>query len=105
MDTAVKTKKAATTPPVTFVKKVGIIGAGQMGSGIAHVIALAGYNVVVNDLKKEALEKALGVIEKNLTRQVTRGLVTEADMKASLKRIGFATNFADLADADLVIEA
>ena len=62
MDTAVKTKKATAAPPVTFVKKVGIIGAGQMGNGIAHVVALAGYEVVLNDLKKDALVKALGTI-------------------------------------------
>ena len=105
MDTAVKVKKTSAAPPVTFVKKVGIIGAGQMGNGIAHVVALAGYNVVLNDLKKEALEKALGSIERNMTRQVTRGLIAEGDMKAALKRIGFAPSFADLGDADLVVEA
>jgi 3-hydroxybutyryl-CoA dehydrogenase len=105
MDTAVKTKKVTAAPPVNFVKKVGIIGAGQMGNGIAHVVALAGYNVVINDLKKEALDKALGVIERNLARQVGRGLVTEGDMNSALKRIGFATTFKDLGDADLVVEA
>jgi 3-hydroxybutyryl-CoA dehydrogenase len=84
---------------------VGIIGAGQMGNGIAHVVALAGYNVVINDLKKEALDKALGVIERNLARQEGRGLVTEGDMNSALKRIGFATTFKDLGDADLVVEA
>ena len=105
MDTAVKTKKVTAAPPVTFVKKVGVIGAGQMGNGIAHVVALAGYEVVINDLKKEALEKAVGTIERNLARQVSRGLVTEADMKATLKRIGFASGFKELSDADLVVEA
>ena len=105
MDTAVKTKKVTAAPPVTFVKKVGVIGAGQMGNGIAHVVALAGYEVVLNDLKKEALDKALGTIERNLARQVGRGLVTDADMKAALKRIGFASTFKELGDADLVVEA
>jgi len=105
MDTAVKTKKVAAAPPVTFVKKVGIIGAGQMGNGIAHVVALAGYDVAVNDLKKEAFEKAIGTIERNLTRQVSRGLVADADMKAAIKRITFAPSFKDLGDADLVVEA
>jgi 3-hydroxybutyryl-CoA dehydrogenase len=105
MDTAVKVKKTIAAPPVNFIKKVGIIGAGQMGNGIAHVVALAGYNVVLNDQKKEAVEKALGTIERNMTRQVGRGLITEADMKAGLKRIGFAPTFADFADADLVVEA
>jgi 3-hydroxybutyryl-CoA dehydrogenase len=105
MDTAVKTKKVTAAPPVNFVKKVGIIGAGQMGNGIAHVVALAGYNVVINDLKQEAVDKALGIIERNLARQVGRGLVTEGDMKSAMKRIGFAPTFKDLGDADLVVEA
>jgi 3-hydroxybutyryl-CoA dehydrogenase len=105
MDTAIKVKKASAALPVNFIKKVGIIGAGQMGNGIAHVVALAGYNVVLNDQKKEAVDKALGTIERNMTRQVGRGLITEADMKAGLKRIGFASTFADLGDADLVVEA
>jgi 3-hydroxybutyryl-CoA dehydrogenase len=105
MDTAVKTKTVTAAPPVSFVKKVGIIGAGQMGNGIAHVVALAGYNVVINDLKQEAVDKALGIIERNLARQVGRGLVTEAEMKSAMKRIGFAPTFKDLGDADLVIEA
>jgi 3-hydroxybutyryl-CoA dehydrogenase len=105
MDTAVKTKKAAATPPVTFVKKVGVFGAGQMGSGIAHLVAHAGDEVIINDLKKEALEKAVGTIERNLARQVGRGLVTETDMKAALKRLSFASSFKDLSDADLVVEA
>jgi 3-hydroxybutyryl-CoA dehydrogenase len=105
MDSAVKAKKTVAAPPVTFVKKVGIIGAGQMGSGIAHVVALAGYDVVLNDLKKEALEKALATIERNMKRQVTRGLIAEADMAAALKRIGFAPSFDEIRDADLVVEA
>jgi 3-hydroxybutyryl-CoA dehydrogenase len=105
MDTAVRVKKTSAAPPVNFIKKVGIIGAGQMGNGIAHVVALAGYNVVLNDQKKEAVDKALGTIERNMTRQVGRGLITEADMRAGLKRIGFASTFADLGDADLVVEA
>ena len=105
MDTAVKTKKATATPPVTFVKKVGIIGAGQMGNGIAHVIALAGYDVAMNDLKKEAVEKAFSTIERNIMRQVTKGLVSEADMKSAMKRITYAPSFKDLGDADLVVEA
>jgi 3-hydroxybutyryl-CoA dehydrogenase len=105
MDTAVKVKKTSAAPPVSFVKKVGIVGAGQMGNGIAHVVALAGYDVVLNDQKKEAVDKALGTIERNMTRQVTRGLISDADMRSALKRIGFASTFADLKDADLVVEA
>ncbi|MFM9848791.1 MAG: 3-hydroxybutyryl-CoA dehydrogenase [Hyphomicrobiaceae bacterium] len=105
MDVAVKSKKssAAGTPP--SVRKVGIIGAGQMGNGIAHVVALAGYAVAMNDLKKDAVEKALGIIRKNMTRQVSRALITEGDMEAALKRITFASSFKELGDCDLVIEA
>ena len=105
MDVAVKSRKTNPSGAVSRVRKVGIVGAGQMGNGIAHVVALAGYDVSLNDLKKEAVDKALGVIEKNMTRQVTRGLINEADMRAALKRIGFAPSFADLHDCDLVIEA
>jgi 3-hydroxybutyryl-CoA dehydrogenase len=87
------------------IRKVGVIGAGQMGNGIAHVVALAGYDVAINDLKREAYDKALQTIQKNLARQVSRGLVKDADMAAALKRITFATDFAALGDCDLVIEA
>jgi 3-hydroxybutyryl-CoA dehydrogenase len=87
------------------IRKVGIIGAGQMGGGIAHVIALGGYDVVMNDLKKDAVDKALATIERNMGRQVGRGIIKDADMKAGLKRIGFAPDYAALGDCDLVIEA
>jgi 3-hydroxybutyryl-CoA dehydrogenase len=105
MDVAVKSKKSDPSGSPTRVRKVGIVGAGQMGNGIAHVVALAGYDVSLNDLKKEAVEKALGVMQKNMTRQVTRGLIKEADMQAALKRISYAPSFEDLHDCDLVIEA
>jgi 3-hydroxybutyryl-CoA dehydrogenase len=88
----------------TTIKTVGVIGAGQMGNGIAHVAALAGYNVLLNDIKKEAVDSALGIIQKNMTRQVSRGLITEAEMTQGLKRITFA-DLAALGQADLVIEA
>jgi 3-hydroxybutyryl-CoA dehydrogenase len=87
------------------IRKIGIIGAGQMGSGIAHVIALAGYEVALNDLKPEAVEKARALIDKNMTRQVSKGLIKEDAKQAAIKRIGAAANFEALADADLVIEA
>ncbi len=105
MDAAVKTKKTSPTGPTPLIKKVGIIGAGQMGNGIAHVVALAGYDVAVNDLKKEAFEKAVGVIQRNMSRQVTRGLIKDADMQTAINRIQFAPSFEALADCDLVIEA
>ena len=105
MDVAVKSKKTDAAGTASSVRKVGIIGAGQMGSGIAHVVALAGYAVAMNDLKKDAVDKALGIIRKNMTRQVSRGLITDSDMEAALKRISFAPSFKDLGDCDLVIEA
>ncbi len=107
MDAPVKTAKKAKAdvPSGIKIKKVGIIGAGQMGNGIAHVIALAGYDVAMNDLKKEAVEKALQIIDKNMTRQVSKGLITQADKDPALKRITYAANFEALGDCDMVIEA
>jgi 3-hydroxybutyryl-CoA dehydrogenase len=87
------------------VKSVGIIGAGQMGNGIAHVVALAGFDVAMHDIKKEAVEKARTTIERNMARQVSRGVITDADMHAALKRIGYAADLATIGEADLVIEA
>jgi 3-hydroxybutyryl-CoA dehydrogenase len=99
-----KPKGAAVTSQ-TSIRKVGVIGAGQMGNGIAHVVAVAGYDVAVNDLKRDAFDKAIGVIEKNLTRQVSRGIIKDEVMRAAMKRITFAENFTALGDCDLVIEA
>ncbi len=95
------------TDPVTqaSIKNVGIIGAGQMGNGIAHVVALAGFDVAMHDIKKEAVDKARGTIERNMARQVSRGVITDADMHAALKRIGYAGDLAMIGEADLVIEA
>jgi 3-hydroxybutyryl-CoA dehydrogenase len=87
------------------IKKVGVIGAGQMGSGIAHVIALGGYSVSMNDLRKEIVEDALSKIKKGMARQAKKGTIKEGDAKAALKRIGFVPSLDDLADCDLVIEA
>lgn len=87
------------------IRKVGVIGAGQMGSGIAHVAALSGYDVAINDLAKERFDTALANIEKNLSRQVASGKVSQEDRDKALARIKFAETFADFADADLVIEA
>jgi len=87
------------------IKKVGIIGAGQMGNGIAHVVALAGYGVVMNDLKKEAVERAVQTIDKNMGRQIAKGLISDDERKAAIERIGFAPDFGALSDCDLVIEA
>ncbi len=107
MDVAVKAagRAKAEGKPVPTIKSVGVIGAGQMGSGIAHVIALGGYDVLLNDLRKETVEKSLATIEKNMNRQVGKGLIKDADMKTALKRIKFAPNLEVLADCDMVIEA
>jgi len=90
---------------MTPIRKVGIIGSGQMGNGIAHVIALSGYDVVLNDLTKEKVDKALETIDKNLTRQVASGKITDEDRKQALSRIRYAESYRGLSDADVVIEA
>jgi 3-hydroxybutyryl-CoA dehydrogenase len=105
MNAHVTTKAPEQYMPIPEVKCVGIIGSGQMGSGIAHVIALAGYEVRMNDLAKERVEQALALIDRNLTRQVSRGAIKELDAKSALKRMSFAATYVDLGDCDLVIEA
>jgi len=88
------------------IEKIGVVGAGQMGNGIAHVCALAGYDVVMEDINPEQLNKARSTIERNLHRQVGRGTITQADADAALKRIRTAAgDFAVMKDRDLVIEA
>jgi len=87
------------------INKVGIVGAGQMGSGIAHVIALSGYDVALNDVAKEKVDAALGVIDTNLTRQVASGKISEDDKRKALSRISYAESMSTFGDADLVIEA
>jgi len=87
------------------INTVGVIGAGQMGSGIAHVCALGGREVRLHDMSAERLQAALGEIEKNLARQVAKGSVSEADAKAALSRITATPDAAKVADVDLVIEA
>ncbi len=87
------------------IRKIGIIGAGQMGGGIAHVIALSGYDVVMHDVAKERVDEALAKIDKNLARQVASGKISEEDRQKTLSRISYAETLAGLGDADLVIEA
>ena len=86
------------------IKSVGVIGAGQMGSGIAHVCALAGYDVFLNDLDSDRITAGLSQIEHNLARQVSRGLIDDAAMKAALARIKPASLEA-VAGSDIAIEA
>ncbi len=87
------------------IHSVGIIGAGQMGNGIAHVCALAGYEVRMSDISADALEKAVGTIDRNIARQVARGRVKEEDKLAAMKRISTSTDYASFDDCDFVIEA
>jgi 3-hydroxybutyryl-CoA dehydrogenase len=87
------------------IRKVGVIGAGQMGNGIAHVCALAGIPVVINDVASARLKEALATINGNMARQVSRQRITEDDKQAALKRITTAESIDALADCDLVIEA
>jgi 3-hydroxybutyryl-CoA dehydrogenase len=114
MDAGVKTKKPGAqlerarkgeTNAQAAIKSVGVIGAGQMGNGIAHVVALAGYDVALYDVKREMIDNARATIERNMARQVSRGIITEAEMQAALKRIRFAPDLAAIGEADLVIEA
>ena len=87
------------------MKKIGVIGAGQMGSGIAQVCALAGFEVVLNDLTAERAQSGLATINGNMARMVAGGKLTEGERKAALDRITASTGYESLADADLVIEA
>ena len=87
------------------IEKVGVIGAGQMGVGIAHVCALAGYDVVLEDINPEALNKSRPTIERNLHRQAVRGVISQADVEGALKRIKTTGDQAVLTDRDLIIEA
>ena len=84
---------------------IGVVGAGQMGNGIAHVCALAGYNVFLNDISDDALEKGMQTIESNMTRQVSRSLISPDDMTAAIKRIQTGTSLDAFSKVDLAIEA
>ena len=87
------------------IETVGIIGAGQMGNGIAHVTALAGIDVLLLDAKPEIVDKALAIVGKNIDRQVAKGAVTAEAKEAAMARIKPVTDYAAFATADLVIEA
>jgi 3-hydroxybutyryl-CoA dehydrogenase len=89
----------------TEISKVGVIGAGLMGNGIAHVAALAGIDVVLMDVRAEALEKALATIGRNMDRQVQRGSLQADDKAAALARIATATDNDRFGECDVVIEA
>ncbi len=87
------------------IKQIGVIGAGQMGNGIAHIFAAAGYNVSLNDIDEQRIAAALGTIEKNLTRQVSKGDIDPDAATSAIARIRPAPALDDLAQCDLVIES
>jgi len=87
-----------------MIKKVGVIGSGQMGNGIAHVAGLAGLDVVLNDISADRLKSAMATINGNLSRQVARKTISDEDRKRALAKISLSESMDELADCDLVIE-
>jgi 3-hydroxybutyryl-CoA dehydrogenase len=87
------------------IRTVGVIGAGQMGNGIAHVCALSGFNVLLNDIAAERISGGLATIDGNLARQVSRQRITDEERQAAMNRISAAKTLPELGDCDLVIEA
>jgi len=87
------------------IKTVGIVGAGQMGNGIAHVMSLAGYDVLLNDISQDALEDAVATVDRNLERQVSRDRISADEKADAMARIVTTATLSDLGQSDLVIEA
>ncbi|WP_293451412.1 3-hydroxybutyryl-CoA dehydrogenase [Planktotalea sp.] len=87
------------------IKHIGVVGAGQMGNGIAHVLALAGYDVLLNDINGKALEAAIARIDKNIERQVQKGAVSALEKADAMARINTTLELTELGQTDLVIEA
>jgi 3-hydroxybutyryl-CoA dehydrogenase len=87
------------------IRTVGVVGAGQMGNGIAHVCALAGYDVLINDADETRVDAALALITKNMMRQVGRGMIAQADMEAAMPRIRKAKTLKAFEPVDLAIES
>lgn len=87
------------------IQKIGVIGAGQMGNGIAHVMALAGFDVVLNDVDKQALDKAVDAVNANLSRQASRGKISDEQVQEALGRIHTTLELPVIGQTDLVIEA
>ncbi len=88
-----------------MISRIGVIGAGQMGSGIAQICARAGYTVALSDVSTDALARAVEGISANLARQVSRGRISEVDRATALAAIGTGTDYALFGDCDVVIEA
>ena len=87
------------------IKNIGVIGAGQMGNGIAHVLSLAGYQIILNDVDKDILEKASDTIKKNLERQVNSGKISSEESHLALQNIKYSVSIEEFNNVDLVIEA
>ncbi|MES1197094.1 MAG: 3-hydroxyacyl-CoA dehydrogenase NAD-binding domain-containing protein, partial [Pseudomonadota bacterium] len=87
------------------IRTVGVVGAGQMGGGIAHVCALSGYDVLLSDAEPDRIDAALKLVNANMARQVHRELITQADMDAGLGRIKKAPKLSDFGACDFVIES
>jgi 3-hydroxybutyryl-CoA dehydrogenase len=96
---------APANEPAAAIRHIGIVGAGQMGRGIAYVCALAGLDVVLSDVSAAALAQGRDIIERNLARQVARGRIREDDKAAALGRISSAAGYSAFAECDMVIEA
>src|SRR5580698_1933874 len=94
-----------TRSAVPTIRKIGIVGAGQMGNGIAHVCALSGFHVLLNDVAPDRITEGLATISGNLARQVSRQRITDEQRQAALKHIAPAETLDALGDCDLVIEA
>ncbi len=100
-----KTRTERTEGMAHSIRKIGIVGAGQMGNGIAHVCALAGFHVLLNDVVPDRISEGLATINGNLARQVSRQRITDEQRQAAIKRIAPANSLDELGDCDLVIEA
>ena len=100
-----KTRNERTDAMAHTIRKIGVVGAGQMGNGIAHVCALSGFHVMLNDIAPDRITEGLATINGNLARQVSRQRISDEERQAAIKRISPAKTLDDLADCDLVIEA
>jgi 3-hydroxybutyryl-CoA dehydrogenase len=87
------------------IERIGVVGAGQMGNGIAHVLSLAGYEVVINDISQDALDAGTALIRRNIDRQVSREKVSAEDAAAAMARISTTMKLPELGQTDLIIEA